>query len=699
MRSLSVLALVVVGCSNPAVAPEPEPEITPGVVLDPSPFPPSQVAPPVSESNGFQSDPSLEPVPAEVLPTNHATGSSTMALSEDGAVYTVNPDAGSITRTLPDTGAVLEVPVGAEPSRIAVHADRVYVSLRGERRVVVLDAAALADGPIGSVEVGAEPVGMVMRGDGTRLYVAVSQAHTVVELDAQSLEVLRSFAWDSGEPRYLGLSPDGMQLFVGFGRGTAGVSHVALDSGAAMPLLMPATNRPFTNTGPTPLSARVTGDLWVDDGGVDRVNVLIPTVYLDTTTPVTALSSVEEIEDVSDTGGDPFAPGGGYASDGMLDTVTPALAEVVVSPSGGVYTMRALFAELSLPTSEPDVADRVGSYLSGATSNGVTYAASVEASGAVVLFDPDTEPFEILGFDPFLFGTESELMPVPTFFVQDGGFEVVQMAALEAGNGVSGVRITGSRVFANAAFDQALVEVDAAEGLTQMAIDPFIVAPERAEPLASWSVANATLPADVLQGRELFYMARGATMGGSGVSCSTCHFEGRNDGITWTFDDGPRQTPSLAGVVSETAPVTWRSNVPTVQDEAEITTLGRLGGSELTTSELDAIAAFVDWTPIPDLPTPDPEAVDRGAEQFVAAGCSGCHAGPRHTDLQMHAIRGVTLDTPSLTGVAATGPWLHDGSAHSLRDVLDLAMSGEMGSAAGMTDAELDDLEAYLRSL
>ena len=43
------------------------------------------------------------------------------------------------------------------------------------------------------------------------------------------------------------------------------------------------------------------------------------------------------------------------------------------------------------------------------------------------------------------------------------------------------------------------------------------------------------------------------------MSCGTCHFEGRNDGLTWHLDDQVRQTPSLAGAVSVTAPFTWTS--------------------------------------------------------------------------------------------------------------------------------------------
>jgi hypothetical protein len=42
------------------------------------------------------------------------------------------------------------------------------------------------------------------------------------------------------------------------------------------------------------------------------------------------------------------------------------------------------------------------------------------------------------------------------------------------------------------------------------------------------------------------------------VACAFCHFEGRDDGLTWRFEHGPRQTPSLAGPVSEMPPFRWQ---------------------------------------------------------------------------------------------------------------------------------------------
>jgi hypothetical protein len=58
------------------------------------------------------------------------------------------------------------------------------------------------------------------------------------------------------------------------------------------------------------------------------------------------------------------------------------------------------------------------------------------------------------------------------------------------------------------------------------------------------------------------------------------------------------------------------------------------------------------------------------------------------------------IDTPMLPGVAATAPYLHDGSAATLRDVLVTANPlGLHGSVSGLSAAEIDSLVEYLLEL
>ncbi|MCA9570544.1 MAG: hypothetical protein KC656_22035, partial [Myxococcales bacterium] len=74
--------------------------------------------------------------------------------------------------------------------------------------------------------------------------------------------------------------------------------------------------------------------------------------------------------------------------------------------------------------------------------------------------------------------------------------------------------------------------------------------------------------------------------------------------------------------------------------------------------------------------------------------------GAALTDNAYYAMYGLeSVNTPSLRGVVATGPYLHDGSADTLRDVLELSRTGAMGDTSMLSAAEMDALEAYLKSL
>ena len=98
----------------------------------------------------------------------------------------------------------------------------------------------------------------------------------------------------------------------------------------------------------------------------------------------------------------------------------------------------------------------------------------------------------------------------------------------------------------------------------------------------------------------------------------------------------------------------------------------------------------------------DDPAVDRGRALFYRSdvGCSGCHSGSLYTDNAFWALYGLdAVNTPSLRGVAATAPYLHDGRAATLRDVLELSRDGGMGDTSLLSEDELTDLEAFLRSI
>jgi cytochrome c peroxidase len=233
------------------------------------------------------------------------------------------------------------------------------------------------------------------------------------------------------------------------------------------------------------------------------------------------------------------------------------------------------------------------------------------------------------------------------------------------------------------------------------------------EPFMSAKVAQDVLPLDVVEGRKLFNGIDDRMTRSGAISCASCHPDGADDGITWNFAEGPRQTPPLWGGIMDTAPFHWDQAVGDVERLNEITIQGRMGGEGLQPQDLRKIGAFIDTLPAPQPPMNANEAsVERGAEIFFSSEtrCAECHAGPHMTDNRAHDVGtgvGVTpretisaFATPVIHGLAYSGPYLHDGSAATLREVVDrLVATDEMGVGSHLDEQDLEDLVAFLETL
>jgi len=86
--------------------------------------------------------------------------------------------------------------------------------------------------------------------------------------------------------------------------------------------------------------------------------------------------------------------------------------------------------------------------------------------------------------------------------------------------------------------------------------------------------------------------------------------------------------------------------------------------------------------------------------------CSYCHSGPKGT-IQKSFDVGTKkptddsgmLDTPQLSNIALTGPYLHDGSARTLEEIWTIFNPDDKhGRTNDLTKDELNDLIEYLRS-
>jgi cytochrome c peroxidase/PKD repeat protein len=298
-------------------------------------------------------------------------------------------------------------------------------------------------------------------------------------------------------------------------------------------------------------------------------------------------------------------------------------------------------------------------------------------------------------------------------------------------------------LYVNASLSREVVVYDVSDFSTLPA--PVTRAPiTTSEPLA----------AEVLAGERLFNDSLDTRLGRDGyIACAHCHLEGMGDQRTWDFTDrgeGLRNTIDLRGRAGTGhGPLHWSANYDEVQDfEHDIrgpfagTGLMRdedfesgtrsepLGDPKATVSrDLDALAAYV--TSLDTyLPSPHreddgslPAAAIRGREIFIrpSLGCTTCHAGAALTDSELigpttprlHDVGTLSagsggrlgapltgLDTPTLHGLWQSAPYLHDGRAETIEDVLTADNSADLhGVTSGLTASEVDDLVAYLLCL
>lgn len=267
--------------------------------------------------------------------------------------------------------------------------------------------------------------------------------------------------------------------------------------------------------------------------------------------------------------------------------------------------------------------------------------------------------------------------------------------------GIDGLAVADGRLWVHCELSRRLGSIDLAAVSKSPEGTPWTAGPV---------LAPSTRSALVERGAELFRRAGDRSLSADGVlACSSCHPEGRTDGLTWRLGPSVLQTPVLAGRVVHTDPFKWDGQDRDLRTSLQHT-VERLGGApqQLSSGDLTALKAFLESLPPPRPRTPtDPEAVARGRELFAGAAlnCAACHAGPTLSDGSQHALKGplTSVDTPSLLGLGHTAPYYHDGSAGDLR-----ALIADRGNVHDMVDpaalkrlseSEAADLIAYLASL
>ncbi len=230
------------------------------------------------------------------------------------------------------------------------------------------------------------------------------------------------------------------------------------------------------------------------------------------------------------------------------------------------------------------------------------------------------------------------------------------------------------------------------------------------------------------QGRRLFTNA-GHTFQNQ-YSCYTCHPDNHEDGLVYNMagkDMGRNManTQSLREI-GDTAPFKWNGKNQTVykQDGMRFSTV--LTRTEaFSYPDLDAITAYImrgieqppnlQFNPNGKLTASQKrglEVYERTHDNFGDIipennRCITCHPAPLYSNFQMADVSTLAetddpmmFDTPHLSNIAASAPYLHDGRAKTLEEIWTVhAEDDRHGRVNDLSKTELNDLINYLKSL
>jgi YVTN family beta-propeller protein len=203
-------------------------------------------------------------------------------------------------------------------------------------------------------------------------------------------------------------------------------------------------------------------------------------------------------------------------------------------------------------------------------------------------------------------------------------------------------------------------------------------------------------------------------------SCASCHpIDARPHPLNWDLlNDGignPKNTKSL--LLSHKTPPTMATGI---REDAETAVRGGIRYIQFAVRpEEDARAIDEYLKSLTPVPSPHlvkhrfsgkpmlSKAAIKGKEIFEKAQCFRCHTGPYYTDMKKHDVgTGINqevdmeFDTPSLIEVWRTAPYLVDGRAATMKDVLTEFNKDDIhGSTSDLSEEQLDQLVEYVLSL
>ncbi len=615
--------------------------------------------------------------------------SGSIAIDDHGdRLFVVNPDADSVS--VVDAGArklVAEIALGdrpktsgagdylpaIEPRAIAISSDATTLYVTGERsgQLYVIDVASARVKD--EIEVGSEPIGLFISQDGASALVACSLDATVVRVYLAQMQVCGRVT-TAAKPWGLAWSADATSLIVShLLSGTVStIDAAAMQAGPTwtVPETPPRGDRRLAHgqvRGAFDVAVRPrTPEVWI-------AHMLLG---IDTAQP-------------------------------ELDFESTAFPALSLLNSDGAYQQTLTTDAQDIPGIDGAFADIV---------SGPHAIAFTHDGGTALMVDAASE--DVMAIDAGAHAEAALLRPLP-------------------GHQPEGIVISPDDTFAYVdernTGDVVVVRIDRSGGGVALSVD--------GAPIPRFA-AKDPMPAELRLGQHLFYSANSdeyPITKNHWIACATCHLEGRSDAVTWRFAQGPRDTPSNAGGTLGTGFLFRTADRRDVEDYFRTINIEQGGAFDPANPEqaalLKALEGFVDHAiPLPVPPKTDAAMVAKGKAIFERSDvkCSTCHVGPRftdsgsgnpkldlkgyvalyyvgtcvtepyadvaHEDVDGDPRRACFFDTPSLNGVSDSAPYLHDGSAATLRDVLEKTR-GQMGDISSLSSDDLDALVEYLRSL
>lgn len=196
-------------------------------------------------------------------------------------------------------------------------------------------------------------------------------------------------------------------------------------------------------------------------------------------------------------------------------------------------------------------------------------------------------------------------------------------------------------------------------------------------------------------------------------SCASCHpSSARADALNWDLlNDGlgnPKNTKSLL-LAHQTPP----AMITGIRESAEVAVRSGIRHIQFAVRPEEEAAAIDEYLKgLKPVPSPHlregklSESAARGRTLFEKAGCAKCHEPPLYTDLRKHDVgtgegldKAQRFDTPTLVEVWRTAPYLYDGRAATMEEVLTKYNAQDKhGVTSNLTDDQVKDLAAFVLS-